>query len=831
MRTINCLAIATAVIALVGCQKENNFLEVQNQGTQKFFASFENGSDTRTALVEENKVVWSEGDQISVFGGSTVNNSFILNAGAGSTRGEFTVNSLSAGTESNSAAPSSINANVAYYPYDSNVTVSENSGSYTINATFPTIQKYGENSFGKGASPMVAVSSNPLDANLYFKNVGAIFRLQLKGTAKITQVAFSADASANLSGKVSITASNTDVPSVDVNEGENTIVLDCGEGVQLNESTATNFIVAMLPLENLTGGITITIYDDAEKKMVYTYKETETITIARSTAHSTEVVTYSGDQNINTQLSVQDALDAAINANIPTTIQLEPGVNYGTLYFRPGDNSTTVDISDVGGDAAGNEKYSKYENITIIGAPGATVDQFDFQAKWIEEISRGSYIDIKNLTVNNVSFSGERTPFNIDGGKGGWLGIDGLTIDGCTMNDANGADRFVFQQISGYKDLNDKSTTLPVMTTGVKNLTINNCKVTGAYQVIESRAMENLTITNNAFTGIKERDMLIASDATNHPDAKYTGDITITGNTSTAGEERFIRASLNNSAVNVTISNNKITNYKGSDYDFIKVSDASGATITTENNTFAVSNNNDNYLQKLVINAKDGTVFQLNEGDYGVLDFTHTYNGQSVSAKNIKIQGVDGTRMSKLVCPSGAINDWTVANIDFYGEGIDIRSGGEGLSVNNCKFTNANIYLNGGYKGIIINECTFDSSTTGGVYLQNVEDVQVTSCTFTNMLYNAIQLSGGGISGNVSITGNTISNCTSRAMRIVTKDGATLNISDNTMTDSDNANDDTVADRGQIIKITGNVTTGTFNNNTHNGKNIVFTNGIATESE
>lgn len=828
MRRINYLAIALMFTTLFGCQKEEASLDVLRQEDKIFYATFDNEAETRTALDESNNVVWSAGDQISVFGGSTANNTYILNEGANTSYGTFVPNSFSASTESGKSI-SPLSANLAYYPYDDKVTVRQSEGSYIFTANFPVSQVFTESgTFGNGASPMVAVTSSVLDANLKFKNVGAIFRLQLKGEATITTVVFSAEA--DLAGDCQITASNSAVPTVNVTEGSNTIVLDCGEGVQLSNSEATNFIVAMLPVESITGGMTITIYDNEGKKMVYTHKADETITIERSKAYTTDEVTYSGDQNANTATSVQAALDAAINADIPTTIQLEPGVNYGTLYFRPGVNSTTVDISDAGGDAEGNEKYSKYENITIIGAPGATVDQFDFQAKWIVGISCGSYIDIKNLIVKDVSFSGETTPFKIDGGKGGWLGIDGLTIDGCTMNDADGADRFVFQQISGYKVLNDKSTTQPVMTTGVKNLTIKNCTITGAYQVIESRAMENLKIINNAFSGIKERDMLITSDATYHPDVTYTGAITITGNTSTAGEERFIRASLNNSNATVTISNNVITDYKGEDYDFIKVDGANG-TITTENNTFAVSNNNNNYLQKLIINAKDGTVFQLNDGDYGVLNFTHTYNGKSVSAKNIRIQGVNGTKMSELVCPSGVINGWSVANIDFYDEGIDIRSGGEGFSVNNCSFTDANIYLSEGYNGITINECTFDSSTTGGVYLQNVEDVEITNCTFTNMLYNAIQLSGGGISGSVLIENNVINNCTSRAMRIVTKDGATLNISNNIMTDSDNANDNTEADRGQIIKITGNVTTGTFVNNTHDDKNIVFTNGIATESE
>ena len=49
------------------------------------------------------------------------------------------------------------------------------------------------------------------------------------------------------------------------------------------------------------------------------------------------------------------------------------------------------------------------------------------------------------------------------------------------------------------------------------------------------------------------------------------------------------------------------------------------------------------------------------------------------------------------------------------------------------------------------------------------------------------------------------------------------------MTNSNNAADDDAADRGQIVKISGEVRTGTFENNTHNGKTVVFTDGIAKE--
>lgn len=817
MRKIYYLAMAVMLASMVGCQNDDELLNVQSKVGQTFYATFENGVDTRTALDanNNNNVLWSEGDMISIFRGSSANTSYILNTGKNTTFGEFIPYSFTGGTESGGST-STLSANVAYYPYDSNVTVSENNGSYTLNATFPVTQTYTQSgTFGNGASPMMAVTSDVDDNNLKFKNVGAIFRLQLKGTAKITKIVFSAEA--NLAGKVAITASNTSLPTVDVTEGSNAIILDCGEnGVSLNNEIFTNFVVAMLPVENVTGGITITIYDNAGKKMVYTHKADETITIERSKAYTTDEVTYSGDQNANTATSVQAALDAAINANTPTTIQLEPGVNYGTLYFRPGDNSRTVDISDVGGDAAGNEKYSKYEDITIIGAPGATVDQFDFQAEWITDISCGSYIDIQNLTVKDVTFSGEMTAFNIDGSKGGWLGIDGLTIDGCTMNDADGADRFVFQQISGHKELNDKSTTQLVMTTGVKNLTINNCTITGAYQVIESRAMEGLTITDNTFNGIKARDMLITVDETHHPGVKYTGTITITGNKSNGGTERFIRANGIGDAT-LVIKNNTITDYKGADYDYIKVTDHNGV-ADIENNTCSYTVTTADALKNAVKADSDGAIITLAANTYDGLSFTNPAN---FNAKNLTIVGEEGTIINGF-----SINGWSAdSNIEIDGltfKNITFTSGlllstkvMANVKVEECKFvSDACIHQNDNTEkltnlDVIGCEFTGDlSGTTTALMLENTEDVYVYDCTFKDIDFNVLQ--GGILTGDIIVDNNRVNNTGDRVFRFVTTTGANITISNNTIMSNGDEN-------GELAKAS-NATEITLTNNTWNGK-------------
>jgi len=275
--------------------------------------------------------------------------------------------------------------------------------------------------------------------------------------------------------------------------------------------------------------------------------------------------------------AAQDALD---NAKKGDVIQLVPGVNYGTLTFRRNADSKVVDIGDIGGDAAGNEKYSRYEDITILGAEGATVDQITFQNGREKENAIWNYIDVKNLTIKNVTFTGEDIAVKISDGFD--IAIDGLSLIDCKMSDADGADRFVYQPRSGYESINDKKTGKYVMTTGVKNLTITGCEVIGAHQVIEARPMENITITNNTFKGIKARDILLGATSDS-----YAGTIDISGNKSIGGQERFVRGSGIGNAT-LVITNNIITDYAGEDDNYINVEGANGTTTVNGNSATAV---------------------------------------------------------------------------------------------------------------------------------------------------------------------------------------------------------------------------------------------------
>ena len=390
-------------------------------------------------------------------------------------------------------------------------------------------------------------------------------------------------------------------PAIDFNDGATISVSD----VMLEHSTCLNITVASsgywhLKPENganaeyeykmlvdnadlSSDNLVISIPDSlTEKSADLTFENIDPINRAgKFTDTLTFTIRITAGEGVTTQYvdSTEEAQAAIDNAVPGTTIRLQPGVNYGTLVFGQKTQNTVVDIGDIGGDAHGNERYSKYEDITIIGADGATVDQITFDIGQDDDGDTiWNYIDVKNLVIKDVTFTGTKTAVMIPDGFYG-MGIDGLSIVNCEMTDSDGDDRFVYQPHAGYKTINDKTTGENVMTHGVKDLTITGCKVTGAHQVIEARPMKGITITGNTFKSVSSRDILLSVSG----GCTYSGTITITGNTADSSKERFVRASGIGDAT-VIIKDNIITNYLGADDDYIKVDGISSGTVTISGN-------------------------------------------------------------------------------------------------------------------------------------------------------------------------------------------------------------------------------------------------------
>ena len=107
---------------------------------------------------------------------------------------------------------------------------------------------------------MAAVSA---DTDLAFKNVGGGIKLQIKGTCKVESIVIEGNNGELLSGAAVVTvyADEEKVPSIAMAENAETFVtLNCGNGVQLDENTATEFIIS-LPPTIFTKGFTVTVTD------------------------------------------------------------------------------------------------------------------------------------------------------------------------------------------------------------------------------------------------------------------------------------------------------------------------------------------------------------------------------------------------------------------------------------------------------------------------------------------------------------------------------------------------------------------------------------------
>ena len=292
----------------------------------------------------------------------------------------------------------------------------------------------------------------------------------------------------------------------------------------------------------------------------------------------------------------RNELQAVLDNCAPgTTIYLTAGVNYGVVYMRPTPGNKATNEVDWVGNNYRYETYSCFEDLTIIGAEGATIDAIVIEGGTYYNTVHSnadiypvmlSLIELKNVAFKGVTFTGNGgfdpqgygNAINLSGNN---IKVNGLTIEDCVFNNPADNARLLYKtestsHVHSYVYGGETYTFTP----DNKNITITGCTFNGGYMGLELREVENLTITNNEFNSISSRDILIATNS------GYTcsGDIVITDNTSNGAGNRFLRASGIGSA-NLTVSNNDIINYAGPDRDFIKADGITTGTVTVTGNT------------------------------------------------------------------------------------------------------------------------------------------------------------------------------------------------------------------------------------------------------
>ena len=330
--------------------------------------------------------------------------------------------------------------------------------------------------------------------------------------------------------------------------------------------------------------------------------------------------------------AAQVALDAAEDGTI---IKLQSGVNYGTLLVRPvlgADHTVSGDW--VTGNYA-TELARNIENVTILGAEGATVDAIVFDAgykgsNYIEGApDLMSYLNIKNLVIDGVEFTGASDkPIFVSLQN---TNLDGLTVKNCVLDCTTVTTRSFAGNSNAQLVYVYGSQGNHTFTTASKNIVITKNTVEGVLRLCELRETHNVTITDNIINNTAEHAILLASNS----GKSYSGNVTVTGNSANGIRERFVRMSGAGDAV-VEIKNNTVDNYLGEDMDYIKVTD--GTNVTLENNTLGaataeelatlVNNATKNIAVTLTADIEGNITLIQKEGVKVTIDGTdHKYDG------------------------------------------------------------------------------------------------------------------------------------------------------------------------------------------------------------
>ena len=257
------------------CQK--NVSVVLTDHSESLVGKMEAMQSTKTSMDENNNVLWSDGDQITAFLRTSLGAKYqVTPVSSGKTAAVFTKKSLTG--DDNLFAGVELEHNIALYPFADDTYVEKSGENYNVTSKLPSIQTYAAESFSNGAFPMVAVSENN---ELTFKNVCGAIKLQLKGTQTIKSIVIEGKNKEKLSGAATVTAYPSGLaPAITMSADASTsVTLACGDGVQLTENAATDFIIALPPVL-FSKGFTVKVADSDSR--TYTVETDKANTVLRS---------------------------------------------------------------------------------------------------------------------------------------------------------------------------------------------------------------------------------------------------------------------------------------------------------------------------------------------------------------------------------------------------------------------------------------------------------------------------------------------------------------------------------------------------------------------
>ena len=259
MKKIFILLAASLLFIVVGCVEglhESGITETSSEHLPNLTAGFAE-EETKTYVESGKYLRWHEDDRLTAFFGNTRNRQYKFDGATGDNSGSFSY--VSSG---NLDTGNALDRIYAVYPYDETIAITDDG---KISLTLPAVQTYAENSFGRGANTMLAVTENLEDTSLSFKNACGYLKLKLYNSKGVTiqSIEVKGNKDEKIAGTTTATIAFGEEPELTLSDDASTsVTLNCGKGVTLSTTaeTATEFWI-VLPVTTFAEGLTITVTD------------------------------------------------------------------------------------------------------------------------------------------------------------------------------------------------------------------------------------------------------------------------------------------------------------------------------------------------------------------------------------------------------------------------------------------------------------------------------------------------------------------------------------------------------------------------------------------
>lgn len=282
MKNNICLQLFAAVIVLTACQ-DNQYITERNdsQGIRATIVNNED-ADTRATMIDAPtqaiSLRWTAGDAIGVFDTANRNTRFAASSA------DISADSTQAMFRADEATPQA--DFLAYYPYSSQA-----SGTSTeLHLNMPDRQHFIMRNFKTEPDPEACIMVGKGYANsVDFRNVNAILKVNYvpRDSDVVTAVVFSDLSGQPVSGAFTVTIDSDGMPVAtfpSAGDGQ-TIILDCGEGVNVEPTNVSTFFLAV-PARDYTKGFQLDFLLASGKTDTRTIGRRAGKTLKRSLAYS-----------------------------------------------------------------------------------------------------------------------------------------------------------------------------------------------------------------------------------------------------------------------------------------------------------------------------------------------------------------------------------------------------------------------------------------------------------------------------------------------------------------------------------------------------------------